>query len=76
MVDVLRSDVRRHKMQVFVWQLCATENKSLVPIKGMPIRWNTTLAEAERALLLQPVSHVPNDIEVVTEYFCRHSTTT
>jgi hypothetical protein len=54
-VDILASEVRRKRMRRLIRQLCDQKYKSLVPIRSMPIRWNTTLAEIERSIKLKPV---------------------
>lgn len=56
MVDILRSEVRRARMRRLIRQLCDETVRHLVPVRSMPVRWNTTYAEIERALLLRPVS--------------------
>ncbi|KAI0684246.1 hypothetical protein BC835DRAFT_1310610 [Cytidiella melzeri] len=52
-VVVLRSEPRRKKMCQIIQKMCSTEHHHLNLICGMPIRWNTTLAEIERGILLQ-----------------------
>ncbi|KAL1942606.1 hypothetical protein VTO73DRAFT_4846 [Trametes versicolor] len=53
-VDILRSEVRPTRMRRLSRQLCQPAYKGLVLIRGVPTRWNTTLAEIERALQLRP----------------------
>lgn len=56
-VDVLRSEPRRQKMRSIIRSVCSEPYQGLTLVRGMPIRWNSTLAEIQRALLLQSVSH-------------------
>ena len=54
-VDILRSEVKRKKIHHFIRKLCLPKHRHLVPIRGMKIRWNTTLAEISRGIELKPV---------------------
>ena len=37
-------------------RLCAEEHRHLVPVRSMPVRWNTTYMEIDRGIKLRPVS--------------------
>ena len=54
-VDILRSEVKRKKIRRFIRKLCLPKHRHLVPIRGMKIRWNTTLAEISHGIELKPV---------------------
>ncbi|TFY75902.1 hypothetical protein EWM64_g8111 [Hericium alpestre] len=53
-VDILRSEPRRRRMRQYIRQLCDKDYNHLVPVKSMPVRWNTTYAEIDRTLKLKP----------------------
>jgi hypothetical protein len=54
-VDILRSEIKRKKFQQLIRKLCEPQNKHLVPIRSMVIRWNTSYAEILRGIELKPV---------------------
>ncbi|KIK74552.1 hypothetical protein PAXRUDRAFT_19762 [Paxillus rubicundulus Ve08.2h10] len=51
---MLSSDIRRKRIRRIIRKLCEPANKHLVPIRSMPIRWNTTYAEIECGVKLKP----------------------
>ncbi|KAF7348260.1 Reverse transcriptase-RNase H-integrase [Mycena sanguinolenta] len=66
-VHILRSEIRRKKARRLIRSKVQRESRHLVFVRSMKVRWNTTLAELERAQLLQPafdayVSELPNDL--------------
>ncbi|KAG2110208.1 uncharacterized protein F5147DRAFT_651863 [Suillus discolor] len=52
--DILASEICWKWMRRLIRQLCDARYKGLVPIRSIPIRWNTTLAEIDRAMKLKP----------------------
>lgn len=54
-VYILRSEVRRKRARKLIRRKVSKKHRHLVFIRGIRIRWNTTLAEMERARLLRAV---------------------
>jgi hypothetical protein len=54
-VHILRSEIRRKTARRLIRRKVNKKYRHLVFIRSMKVRWNTTLAELERAQLLQPV---------------------
>ncbi|KAJ7869546.1 hypothetical protein B0H14DRAFT_3440541 [Mycena olivaceomarginata] len=66
-VHILRPEVRRKTARRLILRKANKKYRHLVFIRSMKVRWNTTLAELERAQLLQPafdafVSKLPNGL--------------
>ncbi|KAJ7883890.1 hypothetical protein B0H14DRAFT_2564660 [Mycena olivaceomarginata] len=53
-VHILRPEVRRKTARRLILRKANKKYRHLVFIRSMKVRWNTTLAELERAQLLQP----------------------
>ncbi|KAJ6491089.1 hypothetical protein C8R45DRAFT_928912 [Mycena sanguinolenta] len=64
-VYILRSEIRRKAARRLIRRKFERKSHHLVFIRSMKIRWNTILAELERAKLLQPfafVNEMPNSL--------------
>ncbi|KAK7014646.1 hypothetical protein R3P38DRAFT_2638211 [Favolaschia claudopus] len=53
-VDINRSEIRRKRFRLLTREACEAGDRDLVLIRGMKIRWNTTNAEIERGVRLEP----------------------
>jgi hypothetical protein len=55
-VHILCTNKRRVRIKHLIVQFCEKQYHHLVPVRGMPIRWNTTYAEIDRGIKLRPVN--------------------